>query len=109
MTLGQNIKKYRKEQGLTQVELAKRIDAIQTDVHRWEAGKIMPSIESIRKLAKALGVSVDSLLFTEKERKHLKVGDKEFLEKLKDLDKLTPEDRTTIVNLIETFKAKQNR
>lgn len=109
MKLGQNIKKYRKELGLTQTDLAKRVDAIQTDVHRWEAGKVTPSIESLKKLAKSLGISIDSLLFTEKERKHLKIADKEFMEKLRDIDRLTPEDRITIANMIDALKAKSNK
>lgn len=108
MKLGENIRKYRKELGLTQEELAKRVDAIQTDIHRWEAGKVTPSIESLKKLAKALNVSVDSFLFTEREKKHLKIADKEFLDKLIDIDKLSPADRTTIANMIDALKAKSN-
>lgn len=106
MKLGQNIKKYRKEIGLTQTELAKRVDAIQTDVHRWEAGKVTPSIESLKKLAKALRISVDSLLFTEKEKKHLKIADKDLLNKLRDIEELSTEDRAMIANMIDALKAK---
>lgn len=109
MTIGQNIKKYRKEIGLTQTQLAKKLGIIQSNIHRWEADKIIPSIETIKKLAETLDISVDGLLFTEKERKRLRVTDKELLDKLKDLAKLTPEDRTTIVNLIDALKVRAQK
>jgi len=106
MTLGQNIRKYRKEKGLTQEELAKKIGVIQSNVYRWERDIIIPSLSTIKKIAQILEVSIDGLLFTEKERKSIKTTDKELLDKLKDLDKLTPADRVTILNLIDTMKHK---
>ena len=72
MTLGHNIKKYRKETGLTQVELAKRMKVIQPNVARWENDMITPSIDTLKKLSKILNVSVDNLLFTNKEKHQLK-------------------------------------
>lgn len=106
MSLGQNIRKYRKELKLTQEELAKKVGVIQSNVYRWERDIVVPSLETIKKIANALEVSVDGLLFTEKERKRLKVTDKELLDKLTDMDKLSPEDRTTIVNLIDALRLK---
>lgn len=106
MTLGKNIRKYRKEAGLTQIELAKRMRVIQPNIARWETDGITPSIETLKKLSKILDVSVDSLLFTEKEKKKLKVGDRELIEKLNEIDQLSPEDRTMIVNMIDTLKLK---
>lgn len=106
MSLGENIRKYRKELDLTQETLAKKVGVIQSNVYRWERDIVVPSIETIKKIAEALSVSVDGLLFTEKERKKLKVTDKELLSKLADIDKLTPEDRTTIVNLIDALRLK---
>lgn len=109
MSLGENIRKYRKEAGLTQTELSEKLGIIQPNIARWETNRIIPSIGTLKKLTKILNVSIDSLLFTEKEKKRFKVTDRELLEKLKDLDKLTPEDRTTIVNLIDTMKIRTNK
>ena len=109
MTLGDNIKKYRKEVSLTQVELAERLGVAQNHIYRWERDKITPSIESLKKLAKELHVSVDSLLFTRKEREQLKPGDKELIDKLKDIDTLSSDDRITILNMIDALKLKSAR
>lgn len=108
MTVGQNIKKYRKEMGLTQAKLAKEIGVFQHHVYRWERDIVVPSIETIKKLANILGVSTDGLLFSENERKQLKITDKELLEKIKDIEKLSPEDRQALVRLIDAFKLKIN-
>lgn len=109
MVIGINIKKYRKELGLTQTELAEKIGAMQQHVYRWEHNIIIPSLETIKKLAQVLQVSTDNLLLTDRERKKLKSGEKELLEKMKDIEKLSPEDRTTIINLIDVLKLKANK
>lgn len=109
MSLGENIRKYRKEAGLTQAELSEKLGIIQPNIARWETNRIIPSIGTLRKLSKILNVSVDSLLFTEKEKKRFKVTERELLEKLKDLNKLTPEDRATIVNLIDTMRTRTGK
>lgn len=109
MTLGQNIKKYRIEAKLTQTDLANKLDIIQSNIHRWEADKIMPSLETLKKLATILNVSIDNLIFTSKEIKKFKLANKDLFEKLKDLETLSEADRITIINMIETLKIKSNR
>lgn len=106
MSLGNNLKKYRKETHLTQVELAKKIGAAQNDIHRWEADKVIPSIENLKKLSIALNVSVDNLLFTIKEKKKFKIADKEFFERIKDIDNLSSADKEAIIRMIDAFKLK---
>lgn len=62
MDLGANIKNARKAAGLTQAELAKRMEIQQRDISRWESNDRAPSIYSFGKLCKAIGVSADKLL-----------------------------------------------
>ena len=62
MNLGENMKIARKAAGLTQGELAARLDVYQKDISRWENGERTPSIEVFAKICKALGVSADILL-----------------------------------------------
>ena len=106
MTLGENIKKYRKETGLTQIALAKKLKTAQKSITRWENNQIIPSIGTLKKLSKIFNISIDNLIFTEKERHRYKIGDKEVLDSLNDLDKLSDQDRSTIVNLIDALKIK---
>lgn len=57
MTIGENIKRIRKERGLTQEELGKSIDISGVAIMRYEKGQREPKIETIKKIASALGVS----------------------------------------------------
>ena len=52
----------RRKRGLSQAELAAGIGVTNTAVSKWETGKAKPGVETIRKLAAALEVSVDELL-----------------------------------------------
>lgn len=69
MSVGKNIRKYRKSLGLTQEKLAKKINVIQSNVYRWENDIVIPSIKTVIKLAKVLKVSTDSLLLRNKKQK----------------------------------------
>lgn len=60
-TLGANIKRLRKEKGMTQDELAKAVYTTRYNILRYESGKMTPSSETIECLEKALGVPTGSL------------------------------------------------
>lgn len=59
--LCENIRVYRKERGLTQKELAEKLDISDKTVSRWESGGQLPEASLIPGLAKILGVSIDKL------------------------------------------------
>lgn len=52
----------RAKRGLTQAQLAERIDVAQATVQRWEKGKREPDFGQLHALASALGVTVSELL-----------------------------------------------
>ena len=58
----------RKERGLTQQALADRVECHVQQLKRYEAGSSQPTLEVIRKLATALSVTSDQLLFGKDER-----------------------------------------
>lgn len=61
--IGKNIKKLRKQKGLSQDRLSKLADISYNTVIKLESDGITnPSIDTLQKLAKALNVSVDDLL-----------------------------------------------
>ena len=61
--IGKNIKKLRKQKGLSQDRLSKLADISYNTVIKLESGGITnPSIDTLQKLTKALNVSVDDLL-----------------------------------------------
>lgn len=62
-TIGKNIKQYRQDKGLSQDKLSKLADLSLNTVVKMELDESPnPTVETIQKIAKALGVSVDDLL-----------------------------------------------
>ncbi len=62
-TIGKNIKRYRQDKGLSQDKLSKLADLSLNTVVKIELDESPnPTIETIQRIAKALGVSVDNLL-----------------------------------------------
>jgi transcriptional regulator with XRE-family HTH domain len=59
---------FRKERNLTQQALADGIRVHVVQIRRYEAGKTQPTLDIIRKLAIALSVSADELIFDKDER-----------------------------------------
>ena len=61
MSLGENIKLYRKKQKLTQVDLANKAGISRTYLSDLENGRYMPSIETISNIAKILNIDLNFL------------------------------------------------
>ena len=61
--IAQNIKKYRKKKGVSQDKLSKLSGVTYNTVIKIESGATLnPRVETLRLIAKALDVTVDSLL-----------------------------------------------
>ncbi len=65
-TLGVMIAEYRKENGMTQAQLAEQMGVTDKAVSKWERDLSYPDISSVPKLAEILGVTVDKLMQGEK-------------------------------------------
>lgn len=62
MSIGNRIKYYRKLQGCTQQQLADEIQLSVMSIRRYESSQRIPSLEQLRKIALALGVTVSDLV-----------------------------------------------
>ena len=62
MNIGSVIKKYRKEIGITQEEMANRLGVTTPAVNKWENGNSNPDIELLAPIARLLHISLDTLL-----------------------------------------------
>jgi transcriptional regulator with XRE-family HTH domain len=60
--LGQNLKRIRTEKGISQGQIARTLKTDKGFVSNIENGKTNPTLATISKLAKALGVFTDELL-----------------------------------------------
>ena len=65
MELGEKLQQLRKQRGLTQEELAAALYVSRTAVSKWEAGRGLPSIDSLQAISRYFSVSIDSLLSTD--------------------------------------------
>ncbi len=62
-TIAENIKKYRNKLGISQDQLSKKADLAFHTIAKIEAGATPnPTIDTVKKIADALGVSLDVLM-----------------------------------------------
>lgn len=53
-----SIRQIRESAGITQAELARRLGVHQPLVARWESGRRMPKVETLQRIADALGLNL---------------------------------------------------
>lgn len=62
MTLDKKLSRLRKKEGLSQAEVAERLDLSRQAVSRWKSGEAKPSTDNFQALCKLYHVSMDYLL-----------------------------------------------
>ena len=62
ITLGENVKRFRRERNITQEEMAEMFGVSCAAVSKWERGETYPDMELLLPLADYFGVSTDELL-----------------------------------------------
>ena len=60
--IGERVRQARMRKGMTQAQLAKKMNVDQSCVSLWESEKTNPAKKLHKKLAKVLGCTVDELL-----------------------------------------------
>ena len=65
MTIGEAIIKYRKENNLTQKQLAEMLCISSDLVSKWECGNRRPDYETVKRISGIIGVDPDSLIYAE--------------------------------------------
>ena len=78
MKLAEQIRKHRKENNLTQDQLATELHTTRQTVSKWERGTIEPNVQMIVQLAQRFDISTDELLtgqtshpYKEKNHNHI--------------------------------------
>ena len=74
-SIGEMISSLRKEKGMTQNDLAEKMNVTDKAVSKWERNLSCPDVNSIPKLAEILGVSVEELLNAQTKQDNGKVDD----------------------------------
>ena len=65
MVFNEKLQKLRKEQNLTQEELAEKLFVSRTAISKWESGRGYPSIDSLKVIAKYFQITIDELIGNE--------------------------------------------
>ncbi len=97
MGFPERLTQIRKSRKLGFPELAKMIDIHPTQLRRYEKGESQPTLDVLRKLAIALNVPGDMLLFDEQERK----PPDDFILQFEALTKLSTEDKKAVRAMID--------
>ncbi len=97
MNFPERLAALRKDKGITQNALADLAGVHVAQIRRYEGGDSQPTLDVVRKLAIALSVSADMLVFDKDERG----PDDDLKFQFEAVSRLEPEERKIIKELIE--------
>ncbi|MEJ2418938.1 MAG: helix-turn-helix transcriptional regulator [Exilibacterium sp.] len=97
MPIPGKLSQIRKEKGLSQQALADAIGLHVNQIKRYETGSSQPSLDTLKKISKALRVSIDSLVFDDEE-----TGPSEALRlQFEAISRMPEEEQQIILELLE--------
>jgi len=97
MSFSKRLTHIRKERKFTQQQMANTIGIHISQIKRYESGDTQPSLEVLRKIAVALNISADMLLFDDDERDLPNTLQLKF----EAVSQMSEEDQYTIQSLID--------
>jgi transcriptional regulator with XRE-family HTH domain len=99
MSFPARLAQLRKAQGYSQQRLADAVDLHVNQVRRYEAGTAQPTLDALIRLARALRVSLDALVFEEGERG----PDPELRLQFEAVSQFTPEEKAVAREVLESL------
>ncbi|MFA2650782.1 helix-turn-helix transcriptional regulator [Bacillus paranthracis] len=80
MSLGQQLKKFRESQNLSQEDVAKKIGVTRQAVYKWENDKSYPDIDNLIILSEFYNVTLDDLIKgNDSFKKKIKIDDENYV------------------------------
>ena len=104
------LKRLRQEKGLSQQELADLIGVHVRQISKYEMGTSLPTLERIRRMAEALDVSADELVFgaTKRRKGADSIKNPVLAERLRRLEAMVSRDELrSVIDLLDAFIAKK--
>lgn len=96
------LKDLRKKRGLSQREIAERLNLTKTTYARYEIGESEPNVDTMIKLADYFGVSIDYLIDHQTEGSNMSESQKEIVEDFKKLiSQLTTQQTSFVFDIIK--------
>lgn len=106
VSFGKRLVEMRKRRGFTQQQLCELVNVHVSQLRNYEGDRSQPTLEVIRKLALALDVTADELVFDPAERLPL-VTDKELVKQWESVEGLPDEDKQVVKKVITAMIVKQ--
>lgn len=106
MSVGEKIKKLRKEKRWSQDELGLKVGVHGRHISRYENGKNIPCTEVVVKMAQAFNVSTDYLLMDSSMRQPLNKPHDDIIGRIQNLGEISDADKSAIIQFIEALSAK---
>lgn len=107
-TMGERIQQLRKNTGLTQADLAKKIGISHTQMARYEIKGVQPPANTLKKLADVFDTTVDYLVSGDKDEKVKdSLKDAELLQQFKAVEQFADDDKSVVKKLIDAFIVKK--
>ena len=108
INIGENLKKLRKQQGLSYRKLSKEVGISHTNLVVYEKNLTMPSLENAIKICKFFNVPLEYLLMGDKAS--FQYHDLELAQLFKEVDSMNEEDRDMVKRFIrKLIKNRQER
>lgn len=103
-SFGDNLKRIRTEKNVSQGELAELISMHPTHISRYERKLTSPTVEVVKKIADALKVSADELIYGDTQQKAKdKIQDNELLTMFARVQTLKKDDVVCIKNMLNAY------
>jgi len=99
MSFSRRLAKIRKDTNMTQQKMADVIGIHVSQIKRYESGETQPSLEVLRKIAIALNISADVLLFDVEERQPPQDFDMQF----QAINQFTDEEKSVTKTLLDSL------
>lgn len=104
MTLGKKLRTLREEKGLSQAALGEISGVNSKLLSKYENERIVPTADTLRKIAQALQISADYLIFDNAPKSGIsRLNDLELFEKFQEVENMSLENRTMIKNMIDAL------
>ena len=102
MSIGENIKRIRKDKGVLQKEAAAAVGLNQSNYNRMENGHREPTVAALKILSQLFGVTVDYLIDPDQDLpKEVTIQDKAVQEQLRLISQLDTDDQQFIYQMID--------
>lgn len=105
-SIGERLARLRRERGITQAELAQKLDLAQPNISDYERGILRLNADLILKIAQILKVSSDELLGLRQPKPGRAPRDHKLTRRLQEIERLPRRDQEALLRTIDAFLSK---